>query len=308
MSLADRRKVRTKKWSKVYTEKTAKPVVDEDLQGQANLDFLASMWARTMLAKVLTKRIKEKVRLKSHSCKKSLLNIHPPNEVSNWKHHWGSQLMCDICSCPAIYDSLVCETCNTIVHISCVDNDPETLHEIIRQEETDEEAETLELFCGYCKDHNDSEEAYYKKELQRLKDDRQMKVVIRRIVSLLKTYVARQRFLKKRALTIVIQSCLRRRLVRKKFTQMRRNQMRVVVLDIVSLPKIDKACMVVWTVVDKFRNHQLFRLDREISKSTSEGAFTCPVNVLTLAYLLYVLFSFHYSRNISERVIVLVCR
>lgn len=278
MSLADRRKVRTKKWSTVYCEKTSKPVMDEDLVGQANLDFLASMWARTMLAKVLSKRIKEKIRLKSHSCKKSLLNIHPPTEVSNWKNHWGCQLMCDICNCPAIYDCLVCETCNTIVHISCVDNDPETSHEIIRQEETDEEAETMELYCGHCKDHQFSENEYYKKELMRLKDEKQLRMIVVRIVSVMKTYVERQRFNKKRAVAVAMQACLRRRLVRKKFTQMRRNQMRVIVMDVVSLPKIDKACMIVWTVVDKFRNHQLFRLDREISKCTAEGAQNSPTD------------------------------
>ena len=72
MSLASRKKVRSKKWSTVYCEKTAKPEEEAGPQAQSNLDFLANTWARAMLAKVLSKRIKEKVRQKSHSCKKSL--------------------------------------------------------------------------------------------------------------------------------------------------------------------------------------------------------------------------------------------
>lgn len=68
-----------------------------------------------------------------------------------------------------------------------------------------------------------------------------------------------------------MQSYLRRLVVRKKFTQMRRNQIRMVILDAVSLPHIEKASMLVWTVVDKFKNCQLFRMDKELSRSTTES-------------------------------------
>ena len=284
MSL-QRKKIRTKKWSTIYIEKTTKVIDDPDFSGKANTDFLSSMWARTMLAKVLSKRIKEKVRMKTHSCKKSLLNLHKPPDVSNWESHWGSQLMCDICHCPAIYDSIVCCTCNVIVHLSCVDNDPETDHELIREEATDEEEESVELVCAHCKDHRGTEYEYYHRELQRLKDDRHLRMVVGRLAAAMRTYITRVRFLRQRRVSVVMQAYLRRRIVRKKFTQMRRNQTRVLVLDIVSLPKIDKASMVVWTVVDKFKNQQVFRQDREISKSIVEGGLIISVCVFLPLHL-----------------------
>ena len=272
MSL-DRKRVRTKKWSTIYCEKISKDVVDDDPSGQANMDFLSSMWARTMLAKVLSKRIKEKIRSKPYSCKKSLLNLHKPADLSTWESHWGSQLMCDICHCPAIYDSIVCCTCNVIVHFSCVDNDLESGHELFREEATDDEEASVELVCSHCKSHRESEYAYYKRELERLKADRHLRLVVGRLAAAMKTYITRVRFLRTKRVSVIVQSYIRRRIVQKRFKQMRRNQTRVVVLDIVSLPSIDKASMVVWTVVDKFKNQQVFRQDRDINKCMSEGLF-----------------------------------
>lgn len=179
--------------------------------------------------------------------------------------------MCAICNTPAIYDSIICNTCDTIVHITCVENNPDGDHIIIRSDETDEEDASMEYYCSYCKEHEILEKNYYNKELSRLKYERHLKQMVNRIISILKTRIDRAKFLKQRQLAIALQALARRHNIRRRFHQIRRNQIRVILLDIVSLPKIDGACMIVWTVVDKFKNYQLFRMDKEISRALTEG-------------------------------------
>lgn len=275
-SLASKRKIRTKKWATVYTEKITK-TDNEDLQRSLDReevrDWLSGIWARTMIAKRLSKIIKQKIRMKSHSCKKSLLNLQYPTPVTEWKKDWGSNLMCVICQTPTIYDSIVCNTCNCIAHLACIENhliDSDD-HILIRKDETDEEDATMEYYCAECNEHERLEKKYYNKELSRLKHERYMKQMVNRITSTIKTRIERIRFLKQRQLTIALQAMARRHFIRKRFHQLRRNQIRIVYLELVNIPKIDGACMVVWTVVDKFKNNQLFRQDKEINRALNEG-------------------------------------
>jgi hypothetical protein len=299
-TLSERRKIRTKKWAQVYTEKIAK-TENDDLQKkidqEENKDWLSGVWARTMIAKRLSRLIKQKIRLKSHSCKKSLLNLQYPTQVTEWRKDWGSQLMCTICHTPAIYDSIVCNTCNSIAHLSCVENHDDNDHILIRRDETEDEDATTEYYCADCNNHEQLEKADYQKELTRLKHDRYMKQMVSRITSTIKTRIERIRFLKQRQLTIILQALARRHFIRRRFHQRRRNQIRIILFDIVSLPKIDGACMVVWTVVDKFKNHQIFRLDKEIHRAMTEGE---SPSSLPPSHCLRV----PHPRHLSERVSV----
>jgi hypothetical protein len=277
--LSERRKIRTKKWAQVYTEKIARTDNDElqkKIDEEETRDWLGGVWARTMIAKRLSRLIKQKIRLKSHSCKKSLLNLQYPTVVSEWHKDWGSQLMCTLCHTPAIYDSIVCNTCDTIAHLSCVENSSDNSHILIRRDETEEEDASMEYYCADCNTHENLEKADYHKELTRLKHERYMKQMVNRITSTIRTRIGRIRFLRQRQLTITLQALARRHFIRRRFHQLRRNQIRIVHFDIVSLPKIDGACMVVWTVVDKFKNHQIFRLDKEIHRAMNEGDPTPP--------------------------------
>ena len=125
---------------------------------------------------------------------------------------------------------------------------------------------TLELRCAECAEHAKAEVDYYNRERHKLIKDREHLLLARKIAKRMITYTIRQRFKRQRAVTILIQSLIRKHMIRKKFGQWRRNQIRVVSIDLMQAPKVDNG-LIVWTIVDTFKNVQLFRLDKQLNKS-----------------------------------------
>ena len=101
-----------------------------------------------------------------------------------------------------------------------------------------------------------------------------MRVVARKILA----YVERHRFKKLRKGLILIQSCIRRRKAKKWLFFLRRNAIRVVIMNFMNLPpgllKTDIVCM---TCIDTMKHgQQIFRFDKTVEAIEAKEAFFVP--------------------------------
>jgi hypothetical protein len=271
--------MKTKKWSTKFSDKVI--LNESSSRKDRNMDngdnTMYALWARAVIAKKLSLNIKNRVRDKKRSCKKSLLNLHEPTTLDQYQPHWDSQLSCEVCHKPAIYDSIVCDTCNIVVHFSCATVDKilskgcqQGEHRIKYHQETDDEPEKFELQCAVCEEFTEFESDYYEREMERLVDERVMKKFAKVIVAKLRAYVARKHYLRQKQFSITCQALLRRLFIMKRYSSNKRNRLRILHLDIKHLPKI-QAHYVCWTAVDVSKNTQLFRYDRDICHVEKEG-------------------------------------
>ena len=299
MQLSEQRReeaARSKKWSTKFEQKVLQN--EKSNKKERNMDnkdnTIYALWARAAIAKKLSVNIKSKIRDKKRSCKKSLLNLHEPTLLDHYQPHWDSQLSCEVCHKPAIYESIVCETCNIVIHFACANVDKflskgcqQGEHRITYHEETEDEPEKFELQCGVCEEFTDFETDYYEREMERLIEERLMRKFGKIILSKLKTYVARKQFLRRKNFSITCQSLLRRVFVMKRYASTRKNRLRVLNLEIKHLPKI-AAHYVCWTAVDVTKGIQMFRYDREISKIEKEGFLVPGVSSYLSMFLSFI--------------------
>jgi len=297
--LSEQRKedaARTKKWSTKFANKVKlndqSSGIDRNIDNNDNTVF--ALWARAAIAKKLSANIKSRIRDKTRSCKKSLLNLHEPTLLDQYKPHWDSQLSCEVCHKPAIYESIVCDTCNVVVHFACVNVDKilskgcqQGEHHITYHEETEDEPEKFELQCGVCEEFTDFETDYYEREMERLIEERLMRKFGRIILSKLRTHVARKKYLRRKEFSITCQSLLRRVFVMKRYASSRKNRLRILHLDIKHLPKI-QAHFLCWTAVDVSKGTQVFRYDREVSQVEKEGFLVPGVSSYLSMFLSFV--------------------
>ena len=271
--------LKTKKWSTKLTNKISHNDIINKKTRQVEVtdNSLFGIWARAAVAKKMGATVRLRVRDKKRSCHKSLLNLAPPTQLDMYQPHWDSQLSCEVCHKPAVYESIACETCNVVVHFACASMDKILSkgcqlgeHRIKYHEETEDEPEKFELQCGVCEEFTEFETDYYEKEMERLVCERVTKKYAKAIVSKLRTHVARKHYLRQKHFSITCQALLRRIFIMKKYNTSKRNRLRILHLDIKHLPKI-QAHFVCWTAVDVSKGIQVFRYDRDMAHVEKEG-------------------------------------
>lgn len=276
MSGSLNKKVRHKKYSTIFSERVEEidaSSADRDKENKPKSnESITSLWARAIVAKRMSKKIRLKIMDRAYSCKKSLINIKPPRIMAEWNPEWGCQVLCKVCQTPALYDSVQCKYCDEVAHLSCVKDSVKQIQSnyVVTQYDDEILADGI-MMCSKCKEFHAHEINYYVSEKQRLQREYQLKAHINRIVNLLKTNVIRKRYIRRKALVTVLQSISRMHFVRKKFGQWRRSLIRIVNLQLVELPEFPYSGFLIWTLIDSFKNVQLFRCDREINKSLTEG-------------------------------------
>jgi hypothetical protein len=204
-------------------------------------------------------------------CRHNLENLLPPSDPLPWKKSWGSQILCDICAKPSITDCTVCRKCNSIAHNQCI---------------VDSGLYVQNYECPECSEMIMSENDHYEKLLVHLKHERQIQRDAHRISKRLIIIVEKKRLAKKRRSVILLQSIVRRYLVRKRYVRWLRSQMRLVTIRLTHLPlNIVENTVVVLTVHDTLKNSQAFRLDATAAEALKQG-FLIPGMGGNLALLL----------------------
>jgi len=132
-----------------------------------------------------------------------------------------------------------------------------------------------EFVCGSCR-LNEEEDHYYHDTLyEKLQGERRYVLACRVVARRILAYVERTRFKKLKRGLILIQSCIRKRRARRWLFFMRRNMIRVVILDVQEIPvglrPTDIICV---TAVDPMKHgQQFFRFDKPAEAARQEGYF-----------------------------------
>ena len=116
------RKYEHKPWSKLFKDRAEELCKEHEdpVALRARKDLKVTTKAGTLIAKVIGKRVRLRLKNKAYSCHRTPENLTFPKDLREWKTHWGTRIMCSICDGPALYDCTACRTCNSIAHRLCV--------------------------------------------------------------------------------------------------------------------------------------------------------------------------------------------
>lgn len=116
------RKYEHKPWSKLFKDRAEELSKEHEDPAalRARKDLKVTTKAGTLIAKVIGKRVRLRLKNKAYSCHRTPENLTFPKDLREWKTHWGTRIMCSICDGPALYDCTACRTCNSIAHRLCV--------------------------------------------------------------------------------------------------------------------------------------------------------------------------------------------
>lgn len=191
--------------------------------------------------------------LKKSLCRHNLENLEPPPEPLPWSTTWGSNILCEVCSLPAVTDCSICRKCNAVTHKQCL-------------VDTGQSPESYD--CPSCLESIRVENDYYQCMLRRLEHERRIERDARKIAKRLVVVVERKRLRKKRVAAVAIQKTVRRFLALRRYKKWLRTQLRLVTVKLSYIPSaLIQDGVVVMTVYDTLKNAQSFRLD-----ATAEGA------------------------------------
>ena len=146
-----------------------------------------------------------------------------------------------------------------------------------------ERAIGMDLFtCGSCRLGQGQDGEYYDRLYEKLEGERRYVLACRVVARKILAFVERMRFKKLRKSLILIQSGIRKRKAKKWLFYLRRNQIRVVTIDMVDLPTqvrdMDIICV---TVVDPMKHGmQLFRFDKSAGECRKEGFFIPGISAM----------------------------
>jgi len=132
-----------------------------------------------------------------------------------------------------------------------------------------------QFVCGSCR-LNEEEDHYYHDTLyEKLQGERRYVLACRVVARRILAYVERSRFKKLKRGLVLIQSCIRKRRAKRWLFFLRRNNIRVVILDVQEVPPglrpTDIICV---TAVDPMKHgQQYFRFDKTADAARQEGYF-----------------------------------
>lgn len=273
-----------KDWKKIYIERVDDIIKKNETQEAVNeaekgLDLTV---ATRFVQSMLDNGISSSLRLKGKEfCKNSIESIVPPRAHSSWKPSWGSQTLCSICDRPGISECTICSKCNIITHNSCI--------KFSASFEFKGRNNDREYTCINCNESIQSELDYYERLKQQVIDDRRKEMHCRKVAKHLVLMLERKKFEKKKRSVILLQSIIRRHLCWKRYTNWRRTQLRIVLLDLKHVPEFAIPNGVLsLTVFDTFKNTQSFRLDSTVDEALEQflmipGVSTNMTLLITLA-------------------------
>lgn len=245
---------RSKKWSVEFSDTVSSRPPIQDKLPPVKIENMTAMLAKSAVAKKISSLAKYKLAQRSWSCRRSLDNVTPPEPLLPYLTGLKTNTLCEECARPALFNSIVCKSCDCIVHKTCM---PEG-----------------EL-CRNCQITWESEQSHYKYELNKAIENRRLRYYGKYIAKCVYTYMLRTKFLRKRMIATVFQAMCRKHFMRKKFLQFRKKSLRIVRMEPLSIPKLDNKYLVIFTVIDSAKNSQLFRMDKSLEKF-AEGGFIIP--------------------------------
>jgi hypothetical protein len=210
------------------------------------------------------------------TCKHTVDNTLPPPKQLDWDVHWGTQLLCYICSTPAYSDCIVCSKCNLIAHNLCVETVAQANSKKQRPKLFTMKSRVqpvVEHLCPECKDAFQNDLDFYQKVVENLKEEKLRDHCANIITKRAKICIERRKALKKKLAVVFIQSLFRGKLVRAKYLVELRSKPRIVVLKLQQLPKLLNGShgVVVVTVQDTFKEVQLFRYDKTFDQALNDS-------------------------------------
>lgn len=240
------------------------------------------------------------------TCKRSEHNVAPPAKQLDWKRYWGSQLVCYICTSPALNDCVVCHKCNMICHRLCLlqvgsnvikgKNFGVTFkahnlssHSLAYEVPIYEQHYKRNLRvnkhhkCPYCEEAYVADMKNFHELVERLREEKLRELCASLITRRVLVFLERCRFINKKRSIIHIQAIVRGVFIRKKFRQSLRTKPRLSLIKVFSIPtflrdisntlQYHKDYIVVVTIHDTFKNSQLFRFERTYESILHETIF-----------------------------------
>lgn len=294
------RKMAPKKWSQVYSERAdAIQVRRQDKEKMLEQERKIILRARKeRMEQMEANKNKEtgvdsddpgdgnpskmsKVREAMNDCKRSIYNLVPPPSQLDWHAHWGSSLVCYICERPALTECTLCPKCNIISHHLC-----------LQSQAMNTSGASPSSSCPNCAETYQAELDNYYREVERLKYERMLEISAEMVTRRAHVFLAVRRLAKAKYMLTRIQACVRGIIQRIKYRVMKRPHLRVVLLNVNQLPALPEAVtkngLLIITVMDTFKNIQLFRFDKPLESIMAEtvlvpGVASYMTLILTIA-------------------------
>lgn len=245
----------------------------------------------TIKGAMLAKRFCSKVRRRLNarlatsqmiiSSKRSIENMKEPDPPLEFSDHWNFSSVCDVCGQYAVTDIKCCKFCNCVAHRLCILPQAVRLPSSLEVEDYDSDSGEVifhdKYVCALCNENRQIDTEYFNKVRTKLREDKILKFFRDVISKKVLAHMERKKFLKFKKGCVLIQSFIRRLIARREFYLWRRCQMRIVVIELKSLPSwlesLDRY-LVTLTVVDPVRHSQIYRIDKRADKVASEGTRT----------------------------------
>lgn len=199
----------------------------------------------------------------------SVLSEKPPS-LPVWHSHWGNQLLCYLCSQPALHSSVSCGSCNNIAHTRCV------------QEIARENSDCLS-YCMQCLEQFYADRADYNERRRQYKEElirhHCASIIARRI----RVFIERRRFVNKQRAVRKLQAVTRGLIYAQRYYRQMRGKLRLILLQVTpdyfplenSSTEFLNNVLITVTVYDSHKNAQYFRMERSYH-ALSDKAITLP--------------------------------
>ena len=237
---------------------------------------------RRYLLKV-KKAVQSKFAFAKYSASKqtSLEGFEFPFSFREWKQHWGNCIRCCFCTMEAISDVKYCKFCGNIAHRLCIlsrcQQQGFTRETYFHGREYDSIGTLLNdrFVCPTCEESKALEDSYYKACYEKLKAQKCRKYHLDTITRFLSTCLSTRRHQKMAKALNLLRGLVRKRIDHKLYQFYRRSVLRVIFIQLNSLPSyMDSSSdrqLIVLTVVDPVKHAQLFRFDKRADLAFQEG-------------------------------------